>query len=236
MNDIWTWAQRHGIRVIEDAAHALGSWQGLQPVGSSMLSDAIVFSFYATKCITTAEGGLVATSRLTLATRMRQMRLHGIDRDAFGRYTTDSTNWEYDVVAAGFKYNLADLNAAIGRVQFRRMEEMRLWRERIALFYDVELEKLNVALPPKGERVSHHLYVVGVPNRNEVIEEMYARGVACSVHFKPLHRMTHWGKIAKGLFPGADMAYEGCLSLPIYSTMSIAQAGWVVESLASCLH
>lgn len=234
MQAIWEWAWTHKIMVIEDAAHAYGSWYRGLPIGAGE-SDATVFSFYATKCITTAEGGMVVTRRGAMASRMRQMRMHGMDRNAFDRYQ-NSQNWEYDVVAAGFKYNMPDILAAIGRVQLEKMEAARRRREDIAQYYTEALKHLVGVPPTPAHAMSRHLYVVKVPNRNVVITEMAKRGVGCSVHFKPLHKMTYWkSKAQTWSFPGAEAAFVECLSLPIYATLTRTQLEHVVNSLEACL-
>ncbi len=232
MDELWDLAKDLRLTVIEDAAHALGStYKGL-PIGAGK-SLATVFSFYATKCITTAEGGMVVTRDEKLAEHMKTMRLHGISRDVFDRYTTG--NWEYDVVEAGFKYNLPDLLAAMGVVQFSRLEEMRHKREAIAKRYTAEFADLPVTCPSENQHGVHswHLYVIRLQglDRNKFMSDLMARGIGCSVHFKPLHRMSYWKEFAWDSYPNADKAYEKCVSLPIYSGMSSSQVEQVTEAV-----
>jgi dTDP-4-amino-4,6-dideoxygalactose transaminase len=235
MGQVWSLAIEYDLKVIEDAAHALGSTYRGSPIGAG-LSDAVVYSFYATKCITTGEGGMVVTTDKTLAHRMRTMRLHGIDRDAFDRYRKPGS-WEYDVVDAGFKYNLPDILAAIGVAQFERMEEMRANRENIARIYYAALSKLPMQLPKQAEDCQHswHLYAVCLPlgvQRDQFIEVMKDLGVMCSVHYKPLHRMTYWSQYARGTYPFADAVWPRLVSLPIYSGMEdteVSKVIWAVE-------
>jgi dTDP-4-amino-4,6-dideoxygalactose transaminase len=203
-------------------------------IGSG-LSTAVVFSFYTTKCITTGEGGAIVTKHKALAERMRTMRLHGISRDVFDRYTSNTAGWEYDIVAAGFKYNMPDIMAAIGIVQIARAEEMRHNRMKIAEYYDRHLQSERIGLPVWSKHGSCHLYVIRVPNRNRMIEDMHLSGVSCSVHFKPLHLMTYWKNYARGEYPGADSIFSSCMSLPIYSKMTIEQADYVVKAVKTCM-
>jgi dTDP-4-amino-4,6-dideoxygalactose transaminase len=233
MPAIWEIASRKNMLVVEDAAHAFGSTVGEIPVGAGC-SAATVFSFYTTKCITTGEGGMVMTPHLFLAKRMSKMRLHGIDRDAFDRFS-QKNGWEYDVVASGFKYNMPDLLAAIGNVQVDRMQEMRERRAEIAGQYTSAFEGLPLKLPVeiKGWAHSWHLYVVRLEkgDRRKFIEKMAELGVMCSVHYRPLHKMSYWKRYGENDYPVADAAWESCVSLPIYSSMTDDQVGKVVSTV-----
>lgn len=238
-------ASSHNVAVVEDAAHAFPVLSQGQIVGAGA-SDAVVFSFYATKTITTGEGGMVAVADPARAQRMRTMRLHGINRDVFGRYQSRKPSWQYEVVAPGFKYNLTDTAAAMGRVQLRRAEEMRQKRERIASVYGERLAHLPLTLPT-GPRLpdSHgwHLYVVrvlpgGEITRDRLIERMADAGVGCSVHFIPLHKQPYWRdrySLRDGMFPVATAQHELTLSIPIFSSMSEIQVERVVTALEECL-
>lgn len=235
-------ARRHGLRVIEDAAHAFPAGVDERLVGGGR-SEATVFSFYSTKTMTTGEGGMLVTRDSRVADRARVMRLHGIDRDAFNRYRSTGPAWSYDVVAPGFKYNLTDPAAALGLVQLERSDEMRLRREKIAAAYRENLSATALTLPPEpAPSVLHawHLYVVRLPvgrSRDEFIERMFAQGVACSVHFIPLHRLSYWrSRLPSGAtFPVADREHERAVSLPIYSAMSDADIERVIHAVRSAL-
>lgn len=235
---ITAYARKRGWFVVEDAAHAIGAELNGVPVGA-MASDATVFSFYATKCITTGEGGMVLSRDQRILERIRVMRLHGIDRDAFNRYQSGKPAWEYDIIAPGFKYNMTDVAAAMGRVQLSRMEEMRLARERIALRYSNELSR-SVHTPhwsmlfDNKHQHAHHLYQVGVADRDRFIEVMFSKGVGCSVHFKPLHLMEYWARnpgSVRGEYPGAETRFGRMVSIPIYSAMTEDQVDHVVLSV-----
>ncbi|MCA9108183.1 MAG: DegT/DnrJ/EryC1/StrS family aminotransferase, partial [Planctomycetales bacterium] len=136
-----------GVRIIEDAAHALPTVSNGSTVGACRDSDAAVFSFYATKTMTTGEGGMITTRDPQIASRCRIMRLHGIDRDAFDRYRSTKPAWFYDITAAGYKYNMPDTAAAIGRVQLRRSDRMHLRRSELAERYIAELGDLSLEMP-----------------------------------------------------------------------------------------
>lgn len=246
-------ARRHGLRVIEDAAHALPStWQG-NLIGT-LNSDITVYSFYATKTLAAGEGGMVVTRDAALAKRCRIMRLHGIDRDAFDRFTSTKPSWYYEIVAPGFKYNLPDTAAAIGRVQLQRVRTMRDRRAEIAKRYDMAFSSLPAALPPCPVRLtahgydasdlhSWHLYVLqlldsaSVP-RDEFISRMATAGVGCSVHYVPLHLQPYWRDryaLTPAMFPHSQAAYEKMVSLPIYSCMSDQEVTRVIDAVSSIL-
>ncbi|MEP7303699.1 MAG: DegT/DnrJ/EryC1/StrS family aminotransferase, partial [Caldimonas sp.] len=185
-------AGRHGLGVVEDAAHALPATCAGRLVGT-LGSDATVFSFYANKTITTGEGGMVVTRDARLAGRMKTMRLHGMSRDAFDRFTAKVPSWYYEIVAPGFKYNLTDIAAAIGIHQLKRAEAFRRQREAIAAQYADALAGLPLLLPPAapaGELHAWHLYAVRLGDgaaisRDAFIEALFAAGIGCSVHYIP---------------------------------------------------
>lgn len=232
-------AARHEIKVVEDAAHAFPAAYDDVPTGSGT-SDATVFSFYATKTMTTGEGGMLVTRDAAIAERARIMRLHGISRDAFDRYRSKVPAWRYEVVAPGYKYNLTDPAAAMGLVQLERSREMRDRRAAIAATYDAAFSDLDLQLPDHGDdRVAHawHLYVVRVPsdaNRDVFIQRLSAAGVGTSVHFIPLHLHPYWrdrAALKPEQFPVASGEFERVVSLPIFSSMSDDQVGAVIEAV-----
>jgi len=222
--------RRQNISLVEDAAHAFPArWDG-RMVGS--FGDATCFSFYANKTITTGEGGMLVTDDENLYRRAKTMRLHGIDRDVWDRFTSDRPSWEYDVVAPGYKYNLPDLAAAIGLAQLERAEEFRRERERCARFYLQELADVaGLDLPdvmvPFADHAWHLFPIVlngrVSVSRDRFIESLAEQGIATSVHYKPLHRMTYYRQ-RYGLraedFPNAERIWQGCVSLPIYPALT----------------
>ena len=192
-------AQRHGLKVIEDAAHALPTTIGGQLVGT-LASDATVFSFYANKTITTGEGGMLVTRNAELAARARVMRLHGMSRDAFDRFTATAPSWHYEIVAPGFKYNLTDIAAALGLQQLKKARAFQQRRAELAALYDAALAGLPVVTPPwppAGDTHAWHLYVLRLGDgtrvdRNTFIERLFAAGIGASVHYIPLHLHPYW--------------------------------------------
>jgi dTDP-4-amino-4,6-dideoxygalactose transaminase len=240
MDRIQQLAARHGLHVIEDAAHALpASFRGT-PVGA--ISKLTAFSFYATKTLTTGEGGMVTTDDDELAARMKVMRLHGIGRDAWKRYSNEGS-WFYEVECAGFKYNLTDIQSAIGLVQLSKCTEMRTLRARIAKQYTVgfsQCEEIQVPTVLSDRESAWHLYVLRLNldrltiGRSEVVERLKQRGVGTSVHFIPLHMhpyYRHAYHYCHESFPVALKEYFRSFSLPIYPGMSSDQVAYVIEQV-----
>jgi dTDP-4-amino-4,6-dideoxygalactose transaminase len=231
MDAIHAIAQKHGLKVVEDAAHALPTtWKG-QTIGT-LHSDAVVFSFYANKTMTTGEGGMLVTRDAALAARAKVMRLHGINRDAFDRFTAKVPSWYYEIVAPGFKYNLTDIAAAMGLHQLKRLPGFQTRREQIAARYDDALADLPLILPPRpvhaGDLHSWHLYVVRLSddatlNRDQLIESLFADGIGVSVHYIPLHLHPYWKErydLKPEQFPHSQKAYERMVTLPLYTRMT----------------
>lgn len=244
-------AEVYGLKVIEDAAHAFptstccGSVADTQPCRRNVgtIGDATVFSFYATKTIATGEGGMVTTENDELAARVRLMRLHGISRDVWHRYTSKVPAWYYEVVAPGFKYNLTDIASALGLAQLAKARSFHLRREVIARSYNSAFGGHAAFETPAqlhAEDVhSWHLYVLRLNlerlsiDRERFINEMAARGIGCSVHFIPLHLHPYWRErygLAPEMFPVASHEFERVVSLPIYPDMDDASVGRVVAA------
>ena len=245
MNQILEIARRHGLKVIEDAAHALPATSCGQIIGS-LQSDATVFSFYATKTLATGEGGMVVTRNSDIARRCRIMRLHGIDRDAFDRYSSRTPAWYYNVVAPGFKYNMTDVAAAIGIHQLRKVERFQTRRKQLAARYDGCLSKLGLRIPAHahdGETHAWHLYAIRLRedshvNRDKFIDRMSSLGVGTSVHFIPLHLHPYWRDtyhLTPEQFPIATRAFKRIVSLPLYPRMTDADQDRVVAAVCSIL-
>ena len=238
-------ARRHDLKVIEDAAHALPTRYRENLVGS-LQTDATVYSFYATKTITTGEGGMVVTRNPEIAERCRVMRLHGISHDAFDRYTSTKPAWHYEVIAPGYKYNMTDLAASMGIHQLKKAVKFQQRRQELAEYYDRELEALPLWLPPHapvGDLHAWHLYVIRLLDdcsveRDEFIQLMADRGIGCSVHFIPLHLHPYWCDtydLKPGDYPNALHAYEHAVSLPLYTKMSDVDAVRVVTAVKEIL-
>lgn len=239
-----------GVAVVEDAAHAFPSRID-GPTGRYVgtIGRAGAYSFYATKTITTGEGGMLVTDDDAIASRARIMSLHGISRDAWNRYTA-SGSWYYEIEEAGYKYNMTDIAAALGIVQLDRADELLMARRKLAAAYTARLaappfEEL-IELPADAPDGSHawHLYIIRLAldrltvDRGEVIDRLKELGIGTSVHFIPLHLHPYyrrrWGYTAQDL-PVATMEYERAISLPIWPGMSATDVDRVVEGLSSVL-
>ena len=238
-------ARRHGLKVVEDAAHALPTTSGGALVGT-LHSDATVFSFYANKTITTGEGGMLVTRDAALAKRAKVMRLHGMSRDAFDRFTATLPSWAYEIVAPGYKYNLTDIAASLGLHQLKKAQAFQRRRAEIAAAYDAGFAGLPLITPPhppQGDRHAWHLYVLRLDNeagttRDTFIERLYAAGIGCSVHYIPLHLHPYWRDrygLTATQFPHSQHAYERMLSLPLYTRMSDADVQRVIAAVRAAL-
>ena len=245
METILQIARGRGLRVIEDAAHALPTTHKKKLIGT-LESDITVYSFYATKTITTGEGGMVVTRNPEIAKRCRVMRLHGISRDAFDRYMSEKPSWHYEVIAPGFKYNMTDIAASLGIHQLKKAWAFQKRRADMAAYYNESLKDLPVILPPNapsGDVHSWHLYVVRLKDevpidRNRFIELMAEKGIGCSVHFIPLHLHPYWRdryKLKPDDYPESFHAYERAVSLPIYTKMTNEDQARVVAAIKEVL-
>ena len=238
-------ARRHRISVVEDAAHALPATSEGRLIGS-LESDATVFSFYVTKTLATGEGGMIVTRNRELAERCRIMRLHGIDRDAFDRYTSETPAWFYKVIAPGFKYNMTDVAAAIGIHQLRKADLFQRRREELALRYDEAFEDICLRRPihaPASETHAWHLYAIRLDedapvSRDRFIDALAALGIRTSVHFIPLHLHPYWRDtyhLRPEQFPNATRAFKQIVSLPLYPRMSDADQERVIDATRAVL-
>jgi dTDP-4-amino-4,6-dideoxygalactose transaminase len=241
-------ADPRGVRIVEDAAHAFPAAYRTAdgtsvPVGTARTA-ACCFSFYANKTMTSGEGGMLVTNDDSVADRARTMRLHGIDRDIWKRFTTTPAKWQYDVVAPGFKYNMSDLHAAVGLAQFERVREFHEARIRMAERYLAALSPLdNLIELPVAPKDLHdhawHLFAIVIRadsgiDRDLAIDQLAASGVGTSVHYRPLHRMTHWQRQTGAnpdWFPGAEHRWRGTVSLPLFPAMRTDEHDFVCESL-----
>jgi dTDP-4-amino-4,6-dideoxygalactose transaminase len=245
MNRIREIATRHQLAIVEDAAHSFPTHYDGKLIGT-LDTDCAVFSFYATKTLATGEGGMLVTRNAALAARARVMRLHGIDRDAFDRYTSNRPAWYYEVIAPGFKYNMTDVAASLGIHQLRRVHAFQQRRTELAQRYFAELAGLPLKLPPiaaAGSSHAWHLFVVQLTDdsavgRDEFIRRMFEAGIACSVHFIPLHLHPYW-RDRYGLrpeqFPCSQRFYERGVSLPLYTKMSESDQTQVIAAVRKVL-
>jgi dTDP-4-amino-4,6-dideoxygalactose transaminase len=241
INDI---ARRHGLKVIEDAAHALSARCNNKIVGQGT-SDATVFSFYATKNITTGEGGMITLLDPAVAKVARTLRLHGIDREIFNRDAAVRNGrgqpWRYQVVAPGFKSNMSDIVASIGVVQLERVWDMHHRRSQLWAAYDEGLAGLPVQLAPKaaeGDLHAMHLYCIRMQDdspvdRDAFVTEMSKLGVSCSVHFIPLHLHPYWREklgLADRMFPQVQRAFEREVTLPLFTRLTDEKQAFIIDA------
>jgi perosamine synthetase len=240
MDEIQELARERGLSVVEDAAHALpASYRG-RTIGTS--STATVFSFYATKNLTTGEGGMITTSDPALADRIRSRRLHGMTRDAWKRYTAEGT-WRYDVAYPGFKYNMTDMNAALGLVQLERLASFQERRRAVVDRYRTALADIEeIELPVCRPYVEHawHLFVVRVHHdrtrihRDQVIAQLTEAGIGTSVHFIPLHVHSYYQETFRyklSDLPNASKQWERIISLPLFPDMQDSDVDRVADAL-----
>jgi len=238
-------AGKYSMKIVEDAAHAFPAAYRARNIGR--IGDLTAFSFYATKPLAIGEGGMVTTADDEYAKRIKTMRLHGISRDIWDRYSASKPNWYYEVVAPGYKYNLTDVASSIGIHQLRKAERFRKRREEIAARYTHAFQGLPVIPPPRppeGDVHSWHLYVIRLRlemlriGRDRFIERMAGKGIGTSVHFIPLHLHPYW-KEKYGFrpddFPVALETYRCCVSLPIYTRMTDAEVERVIDSVKGIL-
>jgi len=242
MERILNLAKRHGLKVIEDAAHALPAYDHDKRIGT--IGDVTCFSFYATKTITTGEGGMATTDNAAFADRMRMMSLHGISKDAWKRYSAEGS-WYYEVHSPGYKYNLTDIAAAIGIEQLKKCDRFWEARKQIAAMYNQGFASLpEIWTPASASNVQHawHLYVIQLDlerfriTRREFIEALKEEGIGTSVHFIPLHLHPYYrntfGYQPKD-FPVATAAFERIVSLPIYPRMTEGDVRDVIAAVTS---
>ena len=228
------------IFVIEDAAHSFPSPTKLGYAGT--IGDAGVFSFYVTKTITTAEGGMVCTKNPELAKRMTIMRMHGMDRTTWDRYTSPRASWEYDIVAPGYKFNLPDVLSALGCCQVDRAVLFYEQRKAIVEQYNKAFSKLDfIKLPPDGEGNAWHLYLMRINpekltiTRDEFAKKLQGEGIGISVHFIPIFHFTYWKELYSDFtaknYPNAETQYSQTISIPLYPDMPQEQVDYVINTV-----
>ncbi|MGB9714868.1 MAG: DegT/DnrJ/EryC1/StrS family aminotransferase [Thermodesulfovibrionales bacterium] len=240
MDEILDIAKKHNLFVIEDAAHAIPAWYKKKRIGT--IGDLTCFSFYATKTLTTGEGGMLTTENNEWAEKIKILRLHGISKDAWKRYTNEGS-WYYEVVDAGFKYNMTDIQAALGIAQLKKVDWMWERREMISERYSEAFNSMPEVIPPhvKTDRKSAwHLYVLKLNlemlkiGRNQFIEELRNRGITASVHFIPLYRHPYYKNMFGynlSEFANSEWIYERIISLPIYPGMTSDNMEYVIEAV-----
>ena len=241
MDEIITIAKEYNLKVVEDAAHAFPCRYNGELIGT-LDTDVTVFSFYANKTMTTAEGGMLVSKDPEIIKRAKIMRLHGISRDAFDRYQSKTPAWYYEVIEPGFKYNMPDICAAIGIHQLKKIDRFHSRRIEMATIYNNQLQGLPIDLPSFGDDIrSHawHLYTIKLHDnaplkRDEFIIEMAKHNIGCSVHFIPLHKQPVW-RDTYGLtidnFPVAEQTFQHIISIPLYTKMTDAEQQHVINTI-----
>jgi dTDP-4-amino-4,6-dideoxygalactose transaminase len=241
--EIVDFARERGIALIEDAAHAAGTLDRGEWAGTR--SALAAYSFYATKNLTTAEGGMLLTSDEQVMERVRALSLHGMDRDAWKRYTAKGS-WHYDVREPGFKYNMPDIAAAMGLVQLRRLPEMQAKRDALAQRYAqglAQIQGISLQAPPSHEDDRHSwcMFVVRIDpkiagiDRDTLIEELKDRGIGTSVHYIPTHHFSGYRAYASERLRTTDRVWRNIISLPLYPTMTEADIDAVICAISSCV-
>ncbi len=240
MKKIMRLAKQYDVKVIEDAAHAFPSPTELGYAGT--IGDAGVFSFYVTKTMTCAEGGMVCTRDKELAKRMTIMRLHGMDRTTWDRYTSPKASWEYDIVAPGYKFNLPDVLAAIGLCQLKKAEQFDKKRKKIVQIYNESFKNLDfIKLPPDGEGNAWHLYLMRIVpeklkiDRYEFAKKLQQKGIGISVHFIPLFNFTYWKNLDPDFnaenYPNAQKQYSNTITIPLWPDMTKKMVKTVIDAV-----
>lgn len=238
MKRITQLAKKYNVKVIEDCAHSFPSKTADGYAGT--LGDIGVFSFYATKTMTTGEGGMIAVKDEQLYKRMTVMRMHGMDRTAWDRYTSPRASWEYDIIEPGYKFNLPDVLSAIGRVQLAKAEEFdRKRKEHVKQYNKAFADIPFIKLPPDGEGNAWHLYLMRLDltklkcDRNTFALELQKKGIGISMHFIPLFHFTYWKNIypdfTEDKYPNAQKQYSETISLPLFPDMSEQDVNLVVN-------
>ena len=241
LDTILSLAERHGLTVIEDATHALGSQYKGKRVGS--ISQMTVFSFHPVKHITTGEGGMVTTNDSQLARQLRMFRNHGIDLDARERQRQINEQWYYEMVALGYNYRLTDIGCALGLSQLGRLEMNLARRREIAARYSNALKDLTGVLPPQVQpdvNPAWHLYPIRLDlprlcaDRAEIFRALRAEGIGVNVHYIPVHLHPFYRKqfgFRGGEYPVAEETYERLISLPVFHGMSDQDVEEVIEAV-----
>ena len=245
MTAIHAAATRHGVRIVEDASHAIGGSYRSEPVGNCQFSDITVFSFHPVKIVTTGEGGMAMTNDPELAERMRLDRSHGITRDPQQLQHDDAGPWYYEQQRLGFNYRLTDICAALGLSQLTRIEEFIARRREIAAAYDAAFADLPVTTPWQHPDTASawHLYVIRIDRRRtdrdhrEVFDALRAAGVGVNLHYIPVYRQPYYRELGfgQGHCPNAEAYYAEAISLPIYAAMTDAEQEFVVATLKEVL-
>lgn len=241
MDEIYEIACKYNLKVIEDAAHSLPAKYKGEYIGNLNQSDITCFSFYATKTLSTGEGGMATTNNVEFAKSIKINRLHGISKDAWDRYS-DKGSWYYEVVDNGNKYNTTDINAALGIEQLKKLDWMNEKRHYIANKYNNAFKNIeNIILPyiKQDRETSWHLYVIKINNRDKIIEKLKELGIGTSVHFIPIHKHPYYQKKFNYIdidYPMSNKLFEKSLSLPIYPDLCDSDIDYIIENVLKLIN
>ena len=234
--------QNHNLVLIDDAAHAIPTEYKGQSIGN--IGDLSAFSFYANKNLTTGEGGMITTNNDAFAKPLRTMRLHGIDKDAWARQSQRDI-WRYDITTEGYKYNMTDIQAAMGLCQLMKLNKQHERRRNFAQIYQTELAKfpqISTPMVPDNPREhSWHLYIIQLQNgnRDKFVASLSEANIECSVHYIPLHLFDFYQErygYRVGDFPCAEAAYERVVSLPLHPGLTDGDIHTVIEVIGKILN
>ena len=229
MKNLLDISNKYSLKIIEDAAHALPTRYKDTLIGN--IGDATCFSFYATKTLSTGEGGMVVTNNSDVAKTVKLKRLHGINRDAWNRYDNEK-GWHYDVLDLGYKYNLTDIQASIGIEQLKKLEWMCSERERVAKQYiNAFIGKINYVRSSVPSSSSWHLFVIKIKNRDELYAKLKKCGINTSVHFIPVHKQKYYKErfsFKDVDYPNANSVFQDSLSLPIYPNLCNTEIDYII--------
>ena len=233
--------QKHNLLLIDDAAHAIPAEYKGRSIGT--LGDLTAFSFYANKNITTAEGGMITTNSDAYAEHLRTMRLHGIDKDAWSRQSKRNM-WRYDITTEGYKYNMTDIQAAMGLCQLMKINKIHERRQNIIHKYNEELSKIpQINVPADADEMSKHawhLYIIQLNDvdRDQFVETLRNKNIECSVHYVPLHLFQYYQKqygYSEGDFPCAEQVFEKVVSLPLHPALTESDVHVVIDTIKRIL-
>lgn len=240
MEELRRIADRHGLRIIEDACHAPGAWwtdkEGQRHLtGEGTMADCVVFSFHPVKHIATGEGGMVCTDNEDIYKNLLLYRTHGITRDP-GLMAKNDGGWYYEMIDLGFNYRLTDIQAALGIAQLKRAEEGVNRRREIANRYDDAFKDCpHIKIPYRAEDIGHafHLYVIQVPDRKKVYDFLRANNVLAQVHYAPVHLMPYYRQFGwkEGSLPVVEDYYKHCISLPMFPALTEAEQQYVIDKV-----
>lgn len=233
MDAILEIAKTHHIPVIEDAAHAFPATYKGRAIGT--IGDITCFSFYASKTITCGEGGMITTANSEWAAAIKTNRIHGLSRDVWSRYETP-THWDYEAIDNGFKYNMTDINAAIGLVQLQKAETLKEKRKQLAKTYDHAFQKagIDTLQIPEYADSAYHFYIIKIPNRDQVYKTLLEKGITTAVHYRPIHLQPYYQSqyhFDPTRFPVSNRLFDTSLSLPLYPDLDPTDQAYIIQSV-----